>query len=63
MITFTISPEGVAHIQLDDGKANALTQSCIDEALQCIDRAENEAKVSAFREGLDVFAQDLTLRS
>lgn len=45
MITFTISPEGVAHIQLDDGKANALTQSCIDEALQCIDRAENEAKV------------------
>ena len=44
MITYTLSDEGIAHINLDDGKANALGPELIHQFISALDRAETEAK-------------------
>ncbi|MGB0646427.1 MAG: crotonase/enoyl-CoA hydratase family protein [Bradymonadia bacterium] len=44
MITYTLSDEKIAHIHLDDGKANALGPALIAEFMSSLARAENEAK-------------------
>lgn len=44
MITYTLSEVGIAHISLDDGKANALGPELIGSFLGAIERAESEAK-------------------
>ena len=44
MITYTLSDEGIAHINLDDGKANALGPTLISAFKDAIAQAEHEAK-------------------
>ena len=44
MITYTLSDEGIAHINLDDGKANALGPALIASFLEALERADSEAK-------------------
>ena len=43
MITYTLSEAGIAHINLDDGKANALGPELISAFLDAISKAESEA--------------------
>ena len=44
MITYTLSEQGIAHINLDDGKANALGPAMISNFLEALERADSEAK-------------------
>lgn len=44
MLTYTLSDQGIAHINLDDGKANALGPDLIGAAISAIEQAEAEAK-------------------
>ena len=44
MLTYTLSDEGIAHIHLDDGKANALGPALIHAFIDAIEQAEGEAK-------------------